>query len=146
MSDFEPGLFITMFSDASHCPKTHANGYGGWAKFGAKPETMRCGGKLSKSPNSTVAEYKGLVATLKKLEKQKDIVFKDKILIIQCDNQPALKTIERNYSGYFLRDLKLRHVKYKWVKAHNGYGDSRSAVNEWCDKEAKKHMRRMRDG
>lgn len=28
------------------------------------------------------------------------------------------------------------------VKAHSGKGDSRSWVNEWCDKEAKKYMRK----
>lgn len=45
--------------------------------------------------------------------------------------------IQTSYNNLIMPKFEFRHVK-----AHNGTNDARSFVNDWCDKEAKKWMRK----
>lgn len=72
-------------------------------------------------------------------------------LIINCDCTRAMDEIKagktelsKNVRQLWLqlRDrLGVKKAKFRHVKAHNGTPDARSWVNDWCDKQAKAHMR-----
>ena len=143
MRNFEPGLFITLFADASFCPHTKAAGFGGWVKYGSPAETFRTGGQIGNAKHSSDAEYQALIRTFKKLQEESAANFNDKIIVIQSDCRAALEKLERHKSKVFA-DIKPRHIKFKWVKAHQGYNNARSAVNEFCDTEAYRHMSKLR--
>lgn len=140
---FEKDLFITVFSDASFCPRTKAAGYGGWVKGGYPPQVLRVGGVITNCRNPEEAEISAIVQTLTHAEKTSDPEFsldwEGKILVIQTDCQGAIKKLKPEMKKV-LKHLRLKFIKWKWVKAHSGYGDPRSAVNEYCDKQAKFYM------
>lgn len=145
MSKFEPGQFITLFADASFCPETKAAGFGGWAKYGDPAETFRTGGEMNDCETSNQAEFKALRNTLDALMKLESVQFEGKILVIQSDCQGAIDKLKTTLSLDSLQKcLGLTRISYKWVKGHQGYKSSRSAVNTYCDKTAKHHMRNLR--
>lgn len=136
-------LFITLFCDASFCPKTKAGGFGGWVKFGFPPRTFRVGGVLDQCNNAEEAEICAVIYTLTHAQNSKwfntDFNWEGKVLVIQSDCQGAIRKL-KPVMGKNLKHLKLKYIKWKWVKGHSGYGNKRSAVNEFCDKQAKKYM------
>ena len=44
--------------------------------------------------------------------------------------------------GFSIRDVDT-FFNFKHVKAHNGKKDTRSFVNDWCDKQVKKYLRQL---
>ncbi len=143
MSKFEPGKFVTAFCDASYCPDTNAAGFGLWIKHGEPVNTFRHAGKIPDATNSTDAEYKALVAVYNALANEA-IETTGKVLVVSSDCIAALNEFERHHNQD-LYALGFDYVKYKHVYGHNGYKNARSAVNTFCDKQAKFHMRAMRD-
>lgn len=142
--NIEPGKYITVFADASHCPYTRAWGYGFWAKWGIPAKSAYRSGGGQNCPNATVAESQALEAALRWiLQEVAPREAKGKILVVQSDCTgalskllPLLKSVKKT--------LKLEKAYTKHVKGHQGYGDARSAVNEICDKKAKKEMKIQR--
>lgn len=70
------------------------------------------------------------------------------IIVVNCDNKQALKTLRENqingYAKYveFYKELKKKlsaPIFYKHVKGHSKGRTSREWVNNWCDKNLKKH-------
>lgn len=45
-------------------------------------------------------------------------------------------------NGELIKKLGKPKFEFRYVKAHNGTPDARSYVNDWCDREAKRFMRR----
>lgn len=133
--------FITVFCDASHCPNTLATGWAVWMKYGRPSVTERLSGALSDVPGSHNAEVHALKQALTFLESRIDLT--DQIVVLESDCKSALESV--THRAMKLKERGARHVKLKWVKGHQGIKCARSAVNTWCDKEAKRHMRRTRD-
>ena len=133
--------FVTVFCDASHCPHTRATGWAVWMKHGTPPETKRLSGALSGLKDSHQAEIFALESALTYLESRMDL--KDQIVVVESDCLGAIDAIRDR--ALRLTGLGAKYVKLKWVKGHQGVKCSRSAVNTWCDTEAKRNMRALRD-
>ena len=129
--------FITIFTDASYDYSIKAAGWAGWIKHGHPAETIRLSGKLFDIQNINIAEKYAIELSIKELI-ERNITVKDKIIVIQSDSEYALSKVD--ISG--LKDA-LR-VNLKHVKGHQGKKCVRSAVNTWCDKEARRILREIR--
>lgn len=75
-----------------------------------------------------------------------------RLIVINNDSLGAMEKIRKSKTSlggkvnnllYQLRDrLQSKKPQLRHVKAHSGIKDARSWVNEWCDTEAKKEMRK----
>lgn len=139
----EKNFFISVFADASYCPRTKAAGFGGWVKFGNPAETLRLGGRIEGCNSPLDAEIEAIIMTLNQALESGRIIWSERILVIQTDCQGAISRAGNKIKAG-LKPLKLQHIKFKWVKAHQGYVNARAAVNEYCDKTAYHHMTQMR--
>lgn len=135
-------LFVTVFTDASHCPDTNAYGIGVWVRAGADSIVTysKCGIGLK---DSTQAEYFGITDAIEYLKEHCET--KDKILVLQCDNLSALNQLD---IFRIKLQLKLKHVKLKHVKGHTNARTRRTRVNSIVDglaynamAEARNHAR-----
>lgn len=133
--------FVTVFCDASHCPHTLATGWAVWMKYGRPAKTKRLSGALQGVVDSHKAETFALESALTFLESRLDL--KDQIVVIESDCMGAISAVRNR--AMKLTDRGAKHVKLKWVKGHQGVKCSRSAVNTWCDNEAKRNMRSLRE-
>ncbi len=142
--NIEPGKYITVFADASHCPYTRAWGYGFWVKWGVPAKSAYRSGGGQHCPNATVAESQALEAALRWiLEEITPREARGKILVAQSDCTGALSKL-RPILKEVKKTLKLEKAYTKHVKGHQGFGNARSAVNEICDQKAKKEMKKQR--
>jgi ribonuclease HI len=142
---------ITVNTDASFCPKTKASGYAFYIICDEFKITK--GGEFRKdAKNPELAEVMCIGNALATLLAQKTTT-KVNYLIINTDCLNAINNIQRGKGIYKqVRTLKhkvyqkfnVRRIEFRHVKAHNGSPDARSYVNEWCDQEAKKWMRKRR--
>lgn len=135
-SEQDKGIFITVFTDGSHCPKTKAWGVGIWIKGDAKAHTDSAGGVGLKDSNEV--ELEGLNLAAKYIIENMDVT--DKVLIFQCDNTNALNAFDKKQ--FYKHGAKF--VKLKHVKGHNNNGTKRSWVNALVDKIAGNEMRKHR--
>lgn len=159
---------MTLFVDASFCPKTLAAGWGSWAIRDDWSKGRNRGGPLNtKHPvtSSNAAEIAGIGASLWQHSQLGDLQGLSS-LMIQCDNTAALGFIATKIPRA-VRSGKQLFSKAKWgddplisavmatvcetlagvplidlrhVKGHSGLDDGRSWVNRKCDSEAKKNM------
>ena len=134
----EPPKFVTMICDASHCPYTNATGWAVWIKHGSPAKTERLSGSTRTKDSTKAERYALLKGSLYLIE---NVDLQDAIVIVQSDCRGALGKVD---VGLF-KQRGARHVKLKWVRGHQGVKDPRSAVNTWCDTEAKAQMRPLRD-
>ena len=126
--------FITVFTDASHCSNTHAYGWAVWIKVSGETTIRLSGGGLGLK-YSHLAEREGLEQAVKWLnDNYHTVCEKRPFLSLQCDCEGELNRIN-------VAKLPFTRVWKKHVKAHRGYACKRSAVNTWCDKEARRLMR-----
>jgi ribonuclease HI len=144
---------ITINTDASFCHTTQAAGFAFYIVCNDF-RIMKGGEFKNECKGALDAEAMAIgnaLATLLAQNKTKDI----KYLIINSDCIPAMTNIGDNRRGGIykqIRKLKNRVInkfnvqkfEFRHVKAHNGSPDNRSKANEWCDKEAKKWMRKGR--
>lgn len=133
--------FVTVFCDASHCPRTLATGWAVWMKYGRPAKTERLSGALRDVRSSHYAELHALEQALTFLEDRMTLT--GQIVVIESDCKGALAEVQERAMKLTARGAKF--VKLKWVKGHQGVKCARSAVNTWCDTEAKQHMRKLRD-
>lgn len=137
-ADFNPGDYITIFADASFCDRTKSLGWAGWAKYDHPAKTVIKTGR-GKCQNSTEAETIALNKIVNNLIKM-GVPFEGKRVVIQSDCLNALNAFKPRR----LLELGAINVKFKHIKAHTGYGDRRSKVNERCDFLAKQEMNAQR--
>ncbi len=167
-------MMLTLFADASFCPKTGAAGWGSWAIRDGWPKGKFLGGVFRREiTTSNTAELCGIASALWQHNKDGDLEGV-KTLMLQCDNIVALGCIMRHVRGAYVKNLpgkknvfihpapkmngKLnmeaveaiktivdgRSVMLRHIKGHNGTGDGRSWVNSQCDAEARRHMQARR--
>lgn len=120
-------LFITVFTDASHCPDTNAYGIGVWVRAGADPIVTYSKRGIGLK-DSTQAEYFGITDALKYIKEHCET--KNKVLVLQCDNISALGKLD---VFRVKLSLKLKHVKLKHVKGHTNGKTRRTRVNSIVD-------------
>lgn len=150
-------MLITLFTDASHCMKTHIAAYAAWAKTDGR--TVRRAGVLKEPvPNSTVAEAQALVnglwfalAALKpgpdlRIIAQTDCLAAIAALTGQLRKQKSMARFAPVTAAYQTRIAATGIVvEFRHVTAHKGTATPRNAVNSWCDTECRKLMRLARE-
>lgn len=132
----DKGIFITVFTDGSHCPKTKAWGVGIWVKGDGKAHTDSKGGVGLKDSNEV--ELEGLNMAAAHILEHYDVT--DKVIIFQCDNTNALERFD--HKQFYKHGAKF--VKLKHVKGHTNNGTKRSWVNGLVDRLAGNAMRKHR--
>lgn len=136
MPKFEPGKFITLFTDASYCPETRAWGWAAWIKYGAPAETLRLSGGGFCCQGSAQAELLALKQGIEAVASQ--VPVQGKVVVIQSDCVSALERICVELLAGALG------VRKKHVKGHQGVKCPRSAVNTWTDRAAREEMLKRR--
>lgn len=166
-------MMLTLFADASFCPRTGAAGWGSWAIKDGWQRGKFLGGPLRRPmKSSTTAELCGLASALWMHDRAKELDDVN-IFMLQCDNITALgyilaklpRTSVRQLKGARQAniipshtDVKLhlealdaireivgdRQINLRHVKGHNGTNDGRSWVNTQCDEEGRRHMQARR--
>jgi ribonuclease HI len=124
----------TVITDASFCPQTKAAGWAAWIRLG-KGKLIKRSGVFKIAPKDCTeaelwAAYNGIhIAKAKGAEK----------VLLQTDCLAAINVIKKNKTKNEKGYLELRHVK-----GHTNFTGARYWVNRWCDREAKKQMRKQR--
>lgn len=152
---------ITINCDASFHPIHKVGGYAFWIVSNSFKITKS--GEFKVDPASAEdAEIMCIANALHVLYNQESLPKNINCLTLNCDSTNAMKRItkqielEGRYNRKRTKDVAIKAAMI-WiklskvlkpnfeqmchVKAHNGTRDSRSYVNDWCDKEAKKWMR-----
>ena len=155
----DPKLFnpatrgITINTDASFCPETKA---GGWAVYIVCDDfKIQKSGKFRGTMKSALeAEMKAIGNALVILLLKKEVP-RFHFVYVNTDCKNAIRDIEgsttplgKRINGYWTTlntRTSSRLKKFRHVKAHSNVADSRSFVNDWCDKEAKRCMRIRRE-
>ncbi|MSP02927.1 MAG: hypothetical protein EXR07_18070 [Acetobacteraceae bacterium] len=149
-------MLITLFTDASHCQKTHVAAYAAWAK--ADGRTVRRAGILKdRVPDSSIAEAQALVnglcfalAALKpppasKIIAQTDCIGAIAALTGQLRKQRSVIRFAPMTAIFNERIAATGiEVEFRHVSGHKGVVTPRNAVNTWCDGECRKLMRQAR--
>jgi hypothetical protein len=149
-------MLITLFTDASHCMRTHVAAYAAWAK--ADGRTVRRAGVLREPvADSTIAETQALVnglcfvlaalqpGTGSKIIAQTDCLAAIAALTGKLRKPKAVARFASVTAVYNTRiALSGVAVEFRHVTAHKGVITTRNAVNTWCDKECRKLMRLAR--
>jgi len=146
---------ITLFSDASWCPQSKVGAYACWWKTDGI--TGRDSGVL-KGPciSAEIAELFGLANGIwlvlrrvrpgqgSKIIAQTDCVGAIGILKGTRRTPPAEGIACADMVRAMLQQAGVR-VEYRHVKGHRGVETPRNAVNSWCDRAARDHMRAARN-
>lgn len=132
-ADKDKDLFITVFTDGSHCPHTKAWGIGIWYRDGSNPPRQFTTGGVGMRDSNQVELY-GLNTALKLILDECDLA--DRVIVFQCDNINAINAFD--YKA--LKKKGAKFVKMKHVKAHTSHRTRRTTVNKIVDRLAKKEM------
>lgn len=167
-------MMLTLFADASHCPKTGACGWGAWARRDGWDKGEFLGAQF-KTPMKNIAEAElcALANALYHLD-SKNLLDGVTGIMLQSDNLRCLSIIAsrvpnvviRNHEeaakvpllspGAILSKIELKAVptfetirlrlSYMAVRHVKGHkaGEGRQWVNRQCDEIAGKHMQDMR--
>ena len=145
-------MLVTILTDASHCPDSKVGGYGYWI---ISDRGHIKGGAEFKSvvKNINHAESMAVVNALY-CSVQSGIAKNGDIILVQSDSTTALDILKyrknKEEYGDIIREWrrltrKMDKVIYRHVKGHSGVQDARSYANRYCDKIARRAMRRMRE-
>lgn len=138
--DKDKGIFVTIFTDGSHCPTTLAWGVGIWFRYSDQPPVeMSFGGVGLK--NSFEVEMRGLELAIDHVMGNYDL--SGMVVVVQCDNVGALNTAVNRLRPQLMK-MGAKFVKAKHVKAHTNHKTSRSKVNGIVDRLAGDKMREYR--
>ena len=145
---------ITVNTDASFHPELKVGGYAYYIVCDLFK--IQKSGMFKKNPKTAMdAEMMCMANALHCLLVQKELP-NTKWIVINSDCLFSFEKIKRKSQNEVGRKVAeiLREVRqktsmpkyeFRHVKAHNGTPDARSYVNDWCDKEAKKWMRKAKD-
>lgn len=140
----------TVIVDASHCHQTGYAGWAAWIRLDTVDYPIKKSGTLKKRVrNSTEAEMYGALNAIV-LAHSKGATD----ILVQCDNDEVCRLANRASNSIYASDWAKHIAEYapsvkirgKHVKGHTSRTEPRFWVNNWCDKEAKKHMRAARRG
>ena len=146
-------MLVTLMTDASHCSKTNAGGFGFWC---ASNRGKLAGEKplQGKIKDSYEAEMKGVANALSIAIKANLIMSGDKVLI-QLDNTGVIHCIRKkckprqdvkkvmDYIFKCKKDFKLE-FECRHVRGHSNQIGNRFSANKHCDRIAKEQMKIQR--
>lgn len=132
----------TVNTDASWCPNTKAGGWAAWVAIDGGTRLKHAGQFHRRPKSSGEAEYWALLngAWLAARHGATE-------LLLQSDCTGALAKVVKRHEPEVAALHELCEglsIRTKWVKAHTHKGTARHWVNDWCDRQAKKHMKRQR--
>lgn len=138
---------ITIFVDASWCPRTFAGGAGAWVKKDGWDRGYTLGDPLPQTArSSSVAELMAIYQTIKFLHEQGDL--KDvEMLMLQCDNTNALAAIMRwaKFSEATTKGPRDVKVKLEYASLFRGVErEWAKAVGEWTSHMRSRLVRHVR--
>lgn len=142
--------YLTINTDASFSPITKKSGYAFYVVCDSFK--IKQSGKFKTTiKDSLMAETKCIGNALATTLGREDLPLVEYI-VINTDCIPAITKIKTSKEEYCIKIRNILHklkvktkcksVNFKHVKAHSNVNDARSWVNEWCDKEAKKNMKK----
>lgn len=150
-------MLVTINTDASWCPETKKAAYAFWAVSNSFKIT-KSGVFKNKCESSRCAETRCIINALSTVLLSNSGISK---VIVNTDSKYSIWTLEEQkinkqkwksnlylhiaYKTLLKNDKNKAKIEFRHVKAHSGVQDSRSYVNKWCDKEAKKQLRRIRN-
>lgn len=149
-------MLVTINTDAGFYPTQKYGSYAFWA-VSNEFKICKSGVFKTKCINPDDAETRCIINALSVVLLPHKNITK---VIINTDSLNAIAILRndkvhiRRYVGrnlkrwHFLRAEfdKFKHLKitFKHVKAHSNNTDSRSWVNDWCDKECKKQLKKIK--
>jgi ribonuclease HI len=141
---------ITITTDASYCNKTKSAGYAFRIKW-SDGELNKGGQFKGKINNSTDAEIKCAANALYAFGL---LEISSKLLVLNTDCQTIVSPTDKEHKITEAHKEMLRiaqvlnvdKIDYRHVKSHSGVHDNRSKANKWCDREAKRQMKALREG
>lgn len=148
-------MLVTINTDASFHPSLKYGAYAFWAICDDFKIT-KSGVFRKKCQTPDDAESKCIINALTVILKAHKGISR---IIINTDSLNSIAYLtkdEKHIRKYGLSMSKMRQfqqcltmlpisktqIEYRHVKAHSGVNDKRSYVNEWCDSEAKKQLRK----
>jgi len=153
-------MLVTINTDASFHPQLKYGAYAFWA-VSNNFKITKSGVFKSVCINSHDAETRCIINALSiVLLSHKDITkiivntdSQNSIHILTNDkenirrylgtNQKMVKILRTEFNKVLSKNLNKVKIEFRHVKAHSGINDKRSYVNEWCDAEAKKQLRKI---
>jgi len=146
-------MFVSLFSDASHCSKLQVAAWGAWIK--SERGRIYGGAPFKNTVANSLAAEMMAVANALTLGINKGIIRSGDTVLIQSDCKEALAFFEKHNRGTrtydelsrFVRKLSVTHnilLKWKHVKGHVTGGATRNEVNNICDRIARREMRKAR--
>ncbi|MED6004898.1 MULTISPECIES: reverse transcriptase-like protein [Enterobacteriaceae] len=144
-------MLATLITDASHCPKTGAAGFGFWC---VSDRGKLAGGKPLNGAikDSYEAEAKGVANSLV-IGLRSGIIQQGDTVIIQLDNISVVYGINGKLRKKrkdikeildFIRNFKIENnlkIECRHVKGHSKKTENRYSANKHCDKRAKEQMK-----
>jgi ribonuclease HI len=137
----------TVIADASFCSQSKSGGWACWIAYDGGVKGKHSGLFRSNPADSSEAELNAVLNGLR-LAYQNGA----RNILVQTDCLAIVHAVNgQNKFAAKYREAKIAHfplacIRAKHVKGHTRTEDARSWCNRWCDTEAKKHMRRQRDG
>ena len=137
--------YCTIIADASWCPNTNAGGFGVWINCAG--ERVQYSNRFRKSPKTSgQAEYYAIINALYIARKKFELEYIDKV-VIQTDCMAVIHILDKDpkvITGILKMDES--RIKLKHVKGHVHYKDQdrNHFCNDWCDRQAKRHMLEQR--
>lgn len=145
-------MVVTINTDASWHSALKVGAFAFWI-VSNKGRVLKCGAFKNQVSNSSKAEAQCIINALHALKEQKwnDI----KLAVINTDSKNAIAIFTKDKAeikrwklqwGDPLRkkfeELKagLGKVDFRYVPAHKNIKDSKTWVNDWCDKKAKEML------
>lgn len=151
---------VTINTDASFCHDNSVGGFAFWIT--CNNGRIKMGGALKEVSGAMEAEMQALANAVHTLEKSNIIKGRVDHIYINSDCLWMFKKIGKgsdNYVGRHIANGLSRILKkgrvpahgnkkrysLRHVKAHTHRRTKRNWVNDWCDKEARKHMESERE-
>lgn len=151
--------YITIFTDASFDNDQNSYGWGGWIK--ENNNTYRIGGYGFTKDNNHGEMYAILfsIEYLISLHEDNVIDLNEKVISLTTDSDKCISLIKKlnpndrysqaiaeSKSKLFQYSDKYNFtIKYKGIKSHLSNSNNKNAVNNWCDKEAKRQLNIIRE-
>lgn len=136
------GLAATVNCDASFCHQTRSAGWAVWISIDGGVKHKESGTFRKRPRSSGEAEFWAMLNGVWLAVNRYGVTH----VLVQGDCQGALHKLPQSRE---LRDIRagveqVVSLRTKWVKGHTTTKDARSWVNDWCDTQAKAHMRKQR--
>jgi len=147
-------MLVTINTDASFYPLQKIGGYAIWIASN-KGRVKHAAGFKDTLHGPHDAEFKAIINALHLLKKQRWEITE---IYINTDSQTVIETIETkgtfkklpqygkdNYQAYLsiIKELGVKHVSLRHVKAHLHTNTARHWVNEWLDTKDKKAAKKI---